>query len=146
MQRIFSSDPCAVRVLPAELLLKPDVRISFHSPGRSFPDKRQAGIQGLPRRTNPHVVRILGNGERSRRASQEIQVVHVVAWSRNHRVIAAVYENRVAIPCFQGPLPGVLSRVEVLKRKPFRLPDAVIINLIQIDFCGGLCTSCLCGG
>src|SRR5260370_23806170 len=43
------------------------------------------------------------------------------------------YEHSVAIASFHRPLARVLAGVQMLKCKSFRLPNPVIIDLVQID-------------
>ena len=82
------------------------------------------------------MVLVLGNGQRAGSPSQKIQVVHVVPWSGNHRMVPAVYQNRIAISRPYGASINVFVGIEVLKSKPFRPGGAIVINFVLVHFFG----------
>src|SRR5580704_5117164 len=115
-------------------------------PARLFPHQRQARVGVLPRGTDPDMLRIFGDGQGPRGARKEIKIVNIVTRSGDYRVKAAVYQHGLAIFDLQSLIGAVLPGIKVLHRKTVRLAEAVIINLIQIDFARRIVHVVLVGG
>src|ERR1700722_1782285 len=49
-------------------------------------------------------------------------------------MIPAAHQNHVAVPSLQRAFGGVGCGVEMLERKSLWLADAVVVNLVEIDF------------
>lgn len=83
------------------------------SPGWQLllPDKWQARVSLLPRRTYPDMLRIFCDRQGARRSREKIQIIHIVSRPRHDRMIAAMHEHRVAVPWLQRLFAGMLSGV-----------------------------------
>ena len=82
------------------------------------------------------MLRVVGDCHRARGAGEEIQVVDVIPWPRNHSVVAAVYQDDIVIPSFHGTLAGRLSRIEMLESKAAGPGNPVIVDFVQIRLFG----------
>ena len=80
------------------------------------------------------MLRIFGDGQGPRGAREEIKIVNIVTRSGDYRVKAAVHQHGIAVFDLQSLIGAVLPGIKMLHRKTIRLAQAVIINLIQIDF------------
>ena len=73
--------------------------------------ERQAGIRILPCGTNPDVLGIFRDRHHAGGAREEVQVIHVITWSRHHRVIPTADENSVSIGRSQSSIRGMLPGI-----------------------------------
>ena len=61
---------------------------------------------------------IFRDRQRARGTREKIQIVDVVAGTGNHGVIAAVDQDRIAVPGFQSPFARMFARIQMLEGKP----------------------------
>ena len=101
-------------------------------------DERQAGIRGIPRGAQPSVMRIFSNRKCARRASQTIQIVHVITRPGDYGVVSTVYQNCVPVVRLQDLLAQSVSGIQLLQREAFRLLDSIVVNFIEIDLQRGI--------
>ena len=77
---------------PAESVWRLAVRMPCSSS-----HERQAGIGFFPGVADPDVIRILGDREGAGATGQEVEVLDVIAGTRNHGMESAVNQNYIAV-------------------------------------------------
>src|SRR6266403_6405713 len=101
--------------------------------------QRQSRISVFPGGFQPDVIGIFGDGQGPGSSGEEIEVVDIVAGTRDDGMKTGPHEDRIAILRAEGDVASKIGRVETLECKAFfRAADAVVVDFVEVDFGGGI--------
>src|SRR5258708_17346496 len=101
--------------------------------------ERQSRISVCPGGFQPYVIGIFGNGQGPGSSGEEIEVVDIVAGTRNDGMKTGSHEDRIAILRADGDVASKVGRVETLECKAFfRAVDPVVVDFVEVDFGRGI--------
>src|SRR5882757_11541645 len=101
--------------------------------------QRQSRISVFPGGFQPDVIGIFGDGQGPGSSGEEIEVVDIVAGTRDDGMKTGSHQDRIAILRAEGDVTSKIGRVETLECKAFfRAADAVVVDFVEVDFGGGI--------
>src|SRR5258705_6781985 len=101
--------------------------------------QRQSRISVFPGGFQPHVIGIFGDGQGPGSSGEEIEVVDIVAGTRDDGMKTGSHEDRIAILRAESDVASKIGRVETLECKAFfRAVDAVVVDFVEVDFGRGI--------
>src|SRR5258707_13566296 len=100
---------------------------------------RQSRISVFAGGFQPDVIGIFGDGQGPGSSGEEIEVVDIVAGTRDDGMKTGPHEDRIAILRAEGDVASKIGRVETLECKAFfRAADAVVVDFVEVDFGRGI--------
>src|SRR5882757_818302 len=101
--------------------------------------QRQSRISVFPGGFQPDVIGIFGDGQGPGSSGEEIEVVDIVAGTRDDGMKTGPHEDRIAILRAESDVASKIGRVETLECKAFfRAADAVVVDFVEVDFGRGI--------
>src|SRR5258707_952654 len=101
--------------------------------------QRQSRISVFPGGFQPDVIGIFGDGQGPGSSGEEIEVVDIVAGTRDDGMKTGSHEDRIAILRAESDVASKIGRVETLECKAFfRAVDAVVVDFVEVDFGRGI--------
>src|SRR6266481_2371899 len=109
--------------------------------------QRQSRISVFPGGFQPDVIGIFGDGQGPGSSGEEIEVVDIVAGTRDDGMITGSHEDRIAVLRAEGDVASKIGRVETLECKAFfRAVDAIVVDFVEVDFGRGIVDDEFVGG
>src|SRR5258708_16151704 len=99
----------------------------------------QSRISVFPGGFQPDVIGIFGDGQGPGSSGEEIEVVDIVAGTRDDGMKTGSHQDRIAILRAEGDVASKIGRVETLECKAFfRAVDAEVVDFVEVDFGRGM--------